>query len=156
MQEFADQHPALFFCLVFPTMWVLVGFLIALVGGWSQLAGRYRTEREFPQHKRWLQSAQMRFTIGYNSVLTLASDSEGLCMGVITPFRMGHPPLFIPWTAIQVEEPKRYMFFMSRMLRLGPDAIPLRLRQRTAQFLLEPRGAASVPVAGTISSSFSS
>lgn len=96
----------------------------------------------------------MRLGVNYNSVLTLASDAEGIYMGVMVLFRIGHPRLFIPWGQIQVEEPRRWLFFMAQRLYLGPDRIPLRLRMRPAQFLLEPRGGENSPAAGTVSSTF--
>jgi len=75
-------------------------------------------------------------------------------MGAFVLFRAGQPPLFIPWGEIELEEPRRWWFFMTRRLYLGPDRIPLRLRLRTAQFLLEPRGGESVAAIGTVSSTF--
>jgi len=158
MQELFDQHPAAFFSVMFPTMWLTIGFLIARIGGWGLLAEKYRTDREFPRRKRWMQSAQMRFGTNYNSVLTLASDSEGIYMRVMSLFRMGHPPLFIPWAEIQVDEPRRWLLWKRVALQLGTEAVPLRLYERTAKFLLEPRGGmdavGNAAATGTISSSF--
>jgi hypothetical protein len=157
MQAFMDQYPgwsAAGFVVYFAALWMGVGFLISMVSGWHSLAERYRTDRPFPTHKRWMQSAKMRFSCGYNSILTLASDSEALYLGVLAPFRVGHPRLFVPWGNIRVEEPKRYLFLMSRMLRLGPDAIPLRVREPLAQFLLGPRGDTNTAAPGAVSSTF--
>lgn len=142
MQESAQQHwPfwAVGFPIYFVGLWVGVSALISLAGGWWGLAKRYRTERTFPAHKRSLQRGQMRAGTGYNGVLTLASDAEGLYLGVMFLFRVAHPPLFIPWSEIEIEEPKRWLFFLVQRLRLGPDRIPLQLRERLAQFLLSER-----------------
>lgn len=157
MQTFLNQHPvwsAFAFVIYFVALWTGVGFIIGLVSGWHSLAERYKTDRMFPDHKRRMRSAKMRFSASYNNVLTLASDLEGLYLGVFVVFRVGHPPLFVPWSEIQVDEPKRYFFLMSRMFYLGPNRVPFRIREPLAQFLLQPRGGSNAPTPGTISSSF--
>lgn len=144
MQEFVNQHPALFI-LAIAAFFLLTSVVamggVAVVGGWRSLAGRYRTERELPEHRRSLQRAQMRLGTNYNNILTLGSDADGLYMAMPKLLSLGHPRLFIPWSEIQVEEPQRWFFFMTRRLRLGPDRIPLRVREALADFLLEARGA---------------
>jgi uncharacterized membrane protein YgcG len=143
MQELANQHPALFMVAIVAffllTSMVAMGG-VAAVGGWRSLAGRYRTERALPEHRRSLQRAQMRLGTNYNNILTLGSDAEGLYMAMPKLLSLGHPRLFIPWSEIQVEDPQRWFFFMTRRLRLGPDRIPLRVREALADFLLETRG----------------
>src|ERR1035437_4807275 len=144
MEEFARQHPAVFpaaFPGFFVVLWVAVGCIVRMVGGWWGLAQRYRTERPFPDHRRRMQNGQMRSAVGYNNVLTLASDPEGFYMGVMFFFRLGHPRLFIPWADIEIEAPKRWLFFKVQTLRLGPDRIPLRLREPLVDFLLVGKGA---------------
>lgn len=82
----------------------------------------------------------MRAGIGYNNVLTLASDPEGLYLGVMILFRMGHPNLFVTWSEIEFEEPKQWLFYKVQTLRLGPDRTPLRLRVSLVDFLLVGKG----------------
>ena len=139
MQDFATQHPAMFVGCIFAwtaIMWAVVGVTISLVSGWRSLSGSYTTAREFPEHKRRMQSAQMRAATKYNNILTLASDAEGITMGLSIRMFPGHPRLFVPWVDVVVEEPRRYLFVMMRTLRLGPDGIPLRMREPLAEFLL--------------------
>lgn len=146
MQGFADSHPVLFWFGTFIPLWLTIGYAVALLSGWRSLAEHYRTDRPFPGHKRWMQSAKLRLGAGYNNALTLGSDADGIYMAVLFLFRMGHPPLFIPWGDIQIDEPKRFLFLMSRKFRLGPDGIPLRVREPLAQFLLQANtGAVTVP-----------
>jgi hypothetical protein len=78
MQQFLDQNPGVLSAGFFLLLWLTIGFVVAAIGGWRSLGERYRTDREFPSHKRWMQTAQMRFLTGYNHVLTVASDSEGI------------------------------------------------------------------------------
>lgn len=142
MQEFETQHPAMFVVCAFAgsaILWVGIGVVISLVSGWRSLAGRYRTEREFPEHKRRMQSARMRAFTGYNNILTLSSDAEGITMGMTVNLFPGHPRLFVSWADVVVEEPKRTLWVTMRTLRLGPGGIPLRLSEGLVQFLLETK-----------------
>jgi hypothetical protein len=88
----------------------------------------------------------MRVGANYNNILTLGSDGEGITMGLTINLFPGHPPLFIPWVDVQVEEPKRYFFVMMRTLRLGPGGIPLRVREPLAEFLLAGKATGGVVV----------
>jgi len=143
MQVFVSQHPGLYgvgFASCFVVLWVVSGFLVGLASGWQILAERYRTELEYPVHRRRMQSAQMRALIGYNNVLTLGSDMEGIYLGMPFLFRIGHPRLFVPWAEIEIEAPKRWLLFEVQTLRLGVNRIPLRLRVSLVDFLLASRG----------------
>jgi hypothetical protein len=138
MEEFIQHHPVLFavgFAVYFVVLWAAVSCIVSLTGGWWGLAQRYRTERPFPAHKRRMQNGQMRLAVGYHNVLTLASDAEGIYLGVVFLFRLGHPRLFLPWTGVEIEAPKRWLFSNVQTLRLGPDRIPLRLRVTLVDFL---------------------
>jgi hypothetical protein len=120
---------------VIPVLWI-VGFF----SGWHALSRRYRNEMPFPAHRRTMQSGTMRGGASYNNVLRLGSDSGGIYLGMPFFFRIGHPQLFIPWHEIEVEEPRRWFFVTVQTLRLGPERIPLRLRQPVVDFLRQGRG----------------
>ena len=50
LQHFIDQHPAVFaaiFPIYFLCLWLLVGAIISLIGGWFSLAKVYRTRVPF-------------------------------------------------------------------------------------------------------------
>jgi hypothetical protein len=142
MHDFVSQYPRLFsLSAVGLAVVAWMGLVLSWLSGWRSLAERYRTEREFPAHRRRMQSAMMQGGIGYNNILTLGSDAAGLYLRLPAVFRFGQPPLFVPWTDIAVDDPTEVLFQTRQTLRLGPDAIPLRVRMRLAQFLLEGRGA---------------
>jgi hypothetical protein len=92
-----EELVARYFWLFFVGAWVLASLLISLAGGWAQLSHDFRT-RDEPRGPRWrFQSARLRFGVGYNGVLTFAVDPMGLWISIFPLFRVGHPPLFIPW-----------------------------------------------------------
>jgi len=157
MQVVTSQHPAIFgvFSIaLLAIIWIAIGLLISWITGWRALAERYKTDREFPEHKRWMQSARMRAGVRFNHALTLGSDAEGIYVGMTLPMFPGNPRLFIPWSDVRVEEPQRLLWLMMRALRLGTDGIPLRVREPLAEFLLQPRGGMNATVPGIVSSTF--
>lgn len=112
--------PPAWFGYVFPAafaaFWCLISWLISFVGGWSRLANRYRC-REAVVGTEWrFQSAEMRrFAPGnYGSCLRILANQDGIGFSVLFPFRIGHPPLFFPWSEIMVEQ-KTVLFFFKRV-----------------------------------------
>lgn len=83
--------------LLFVTIWLAVSLVLSFVGGWRVLAREYRAPHAVPEtgwiERRVLFSGQAR----YRNVLRLTADKSGVYLAVAFPFRIGHPPLFIPW-----------------------------------------------------------
>jgi len=74
LQHWIDQHPSAFaaiFPIYFLSIWLSVGAIVSLVGGWHSLAKVYRTRVLFDGVKWRMQSGQMRWLANYNRVLTL-------------------------------------------------------------------------------------
>ena len=152
-----NQHQVLFASEVFAlfAVWFsFVSWVTSLAAGWRSLARKYRTDREFPEHRRRMQRAAMRSGVRINNVLTIGSDVEGIYVGLTIPIMLGYPRLFIPWTDILVEEPRRWMFYRTQRLVVGRERIGFRIREPLAQFLLEPRGGNAATAPGMIGSSF--
>jgi hypothetical protein len=116
-------------------------FLISLITGWHELGKIYALSGNF-EGKRWhFQNGNMRFGSHYGACLTVGADSTGLLIAVISPLRIGHPPLFIPWSEISVVD-VRYFFALSRTqfrFQKAPK-IPLYLRLPFARQLREAAG----------------
>jgi hypothetical protein len=138
-----------YFVVVFAAYFLVIGvaacLLIARFGGWSALAARYRTERLFPAHQRRFQSGRMRTSISYNNILTVASDQQGIILGLPFFLRLAHPRLFIPWAEIEIEEPTQWFFLSVQTLLLGPERVPLRLRTSLVDFLLKAKAVSDLP-----------
>lgn len=52
----------------------------------------------------------MRF-VNYGSCLMLGANAEGLFVSVLFFFRVGHPPLFIPWSEVESATHYRSLLF---------------------------------------------
>ena len=143
LQHWIDQHPSAFaaiFPIYFLCLWLLVGAILSLIGGWFSLAKVYRARVPFNGTKWRGQSGQMRWLTNYNRVLTLGASQEGLYLACMFLFRFLHPPLLIPWSEIKVRRKKGWVFEYA-IFTLGHElGIPLRIRAKLAERLRNEAG----------------
>lgn len=102
------------FAIVFPIFWASVIWLISQLSGWGRLARRYRALQP-ASGQRWSWQYGMIGWAGYNGVLNLTANAEGLFMETLWLFGFGHPRLFIPWQ--EFHEAKVNHFFFRRQVR---------------------------------------
>lgn len=107
-----EQLWVLFFPVIFVGMWTLISYMIATMGGWDTLATLYPCNSKFKGKLFRFSSGRFGAMAGYGSCLTLGSNPQGLYLAVWFPFRIGHPPLFIPWSDITAHN-KKLLFFPS-------------------------------------------
>ncbi|MDE3164112.1 MAG: hypothetical protein KGL64_12710 [Acidobacteriota bacterium] len=155
MQTSSNPLPPYFlplFPVVFFGVWALVGLLISSLSGWWVLASRFSTdEQPFGEVKTagpLFYGIYLRFWTHYSSVVRITAAHDALYLSVLFLFRIGHPPLRIPWNEIQFSTTtyflRRYM-----VLTLGTnEQIPLRISQRMARNLglTERFSAPSAPI----------
>ena len=98
------------FAIGFPVMWVAVSLLLSHMGGWAKLAEHY-TDRGEEQGKTYYMRSGYVGAVNYKSCLILRVCENGLRLSVLFPFRIGHPPLFIPWDQFHSISEKRVFFF---------------------------------------------
>ena len=104
-----------FVMLAIPLMagfWSLVIALVSLIGGWHSLAKLYRREETTftigdggPVEKyRWasLKLGPKFFPTNYGNCTTVSLSDRGIGLSVMPLFRSLHPPLLIPWSAIEI------------------------------------------------------
>jgi hypothetical protein len=97
------------YILIFITLWICVCKLISVFDGWKTLSQDYQTNSAFDGQKLWFRSVGMRRGTNYSSCITLGVNKYGLYISILPIFRVGHPPLFIPWTDISTEEANRHL-----------------------------------------------
>lgn len=101
------------FAFAFPLFWIAVSLLLAHMGGWAKLAEKYpevRNRVESPSETYRMRSGSVGAT-NYSKCLNLRVYDDGLRVSVLLPFRIGHPPLFIPWDQFHSVSEKRVLFF---------------------------------------------
>ncbi len=94
--------------ILFVGIWVFVSYLISVIGGWGALAKHYPAESTFSGEM--FRRGSGRLGMGnYGGCLTLGTNVKGLYLAVAFIFRVGHPPLFVPWQDITAKpQPGRF------------------------------------------------
>jgi hypothetical protein len=88
------------FFISFVLLWIAVGFIVAQLSGWAELAHHYRATNRFEGRKLRFRSSKMRLNMQYNNCLTVGLNAQTMYLAVLLPFRIGHPPLTIPWNEV--------------------------------------------------------
>lgn len=87
--------------LSFVFVWCAVCWVLAFVGGWRRLAGRFRATGPRPIGKNfWMMSGAIGGTT-FRGALNVTVAPQGLYMSAFPLFRAGHPPLLVPWTVFK-------------------------------------------------------
>ena len=127
------------FALYFVALWSVICYSISWFSGWHRLAQQFRCERSF-EGERWrFRSGLMRWNTRFGGALMLGANREGFFIAVLFLFRIGQPPLFIPWSEITIRQ--RQWWAMSQTgFVLGSEAqIPLWVRKKLGDQILAYR-----------------
>jgi hypothetical protein len=116
-----------------------ISSLIGLLSGWHKLSERFRAESE-PYGEihgagPFFYYVQMCYRVNYGSLIRVIAANDALYLSALFPFRIGHPPLCIPWKEIQLS---RIRSFLRRyvVLTLGEEErIPMRISERMGRKL---------------------
>jgi hypothetical protein len=142
MQANANQLPP-YFLLIVPTVMVgilcFISFLSGVLSGWQKLSQRFRAQSEpcgetksagpFPY------TVYTRYWSHYNSMIRMTAAEDALYLSMIFVFRIGHPPLRIPWSEIEFGRTK-FLWRSYVVLTLGEqERIPMRISERMASKL---------------------
>jgi hypothetical protein len=122
MQDPTTDLALPYIVIAFAIFWALVIGLISLLSGWQRLAQRYRATLP-PTGRCWTWQYGMVGWAGYNGVLNLTANNQGLFMEVLWLFGFGHPRLFIPWQDFR--EAKIVNYFFRRQVKAQVGFPPL-------------------------------
>jgi hypothetical protein len=98
------------FLLVFPLMWIGISLLLSQLGGWARLAKHFPDDPDAVGTNYRFRSGAIGMA-NYGSCLSLRVCERGLRLSVLFLFRIGHPPLFIPWEQFHSLNEKRFLLF---------------------------------------------
>jgi hypothetical protein len=86
-------------------------------------AGKQHPASGEPTGRRCFMQYGVVGNIYYRSILTIHTAPNGFYLSVWLPFRIGHPPLFIPWQ--EVRNATTYPFWWFEMVEfdVGPPTI---------------------------------
>jgi hypothetical protein len=105
----SPEPSPIYFPFFFVGMWVLVCFFLSIMDGWQWLSEKYSFKNKFEGKKHGGISG-MLCGVGFHGILSAGADKNGLYLSVLFPFRIGHPPLFIPWEEITCGKQKILFF----------------------------------------------
>lgn len=113
--------------LALPLSWCAITWFMGQSSGWRGLAKEYRTQQP-PTGKRWgWQSGSIGWT-GYNGILILTANAQGLFIETNWFFRFGHPRLFVPWSDFHHLRVEQSSFLRKATARIGhPTVATVRL-----------------------------
>jgi len=119
--------------------WCIGTFLGSVGSGWHALSRRFRAEPESRGKWRVISpfsfSVRLRRWADYSSFIRIANEEDALCLGVVFSYRVGHPPLRIPWTEIKIARTTS-LWQQFVLLTLGDqERIPMRITERMARKL---------------------
>lgn len=84
----------------FVALWVGILLLTSRIGGWHRLARRYRATERTTVGRSIPYVTGMVGISRYKRVLSVTTGEHGMFVETRWIFRIGHPPLFIPWSEI--------------------------------------------------------
>lgn len=127
------------FAIFFVILWSCICILISFVSGWFALSRRFKSQSEPYGETRsagpFFYTVYTRFWGHYSSVIRITSADDALYLSVLFLFRIGHPPLCIPWKEIKIGKTK-FLWRKYVVLTLGEqERIPMRISERMASKL---------------------
>ena len=99
--------------LVFVVTYLAMCVAISFLGGWRELAKRFRSDKSIEGERFRFRSVAMgwsAFPVTYGGCLFATVGPKGFRLSVSFPFFLLHPPLVIPWAEVERCEPVRYWF----------------------------------------------
>ena len=90
------------FPFIFIGGWAYVSFSLSKKSGWNSLKEVFRYKKGFStdiENIAFFSGNSKIGDVSYNG-LRVGTCNEGIILKVYLPFRIGHPPLFIPWSNI--------------------------------------------------------
>jgi hypothetical protein len=124
------------FPIYFIGLWLFVGKIISLFGGWNKLSAQYRWENT-PTPTRWLrfQSMGLNSLTTYRHCMDIGFCETGLVLKPFILFRFGHPPLFFRWEELSLEDVKRFFVAETKVTTRKVPSVEIFFRKSTGQRL---------------------
>jgi hypothetical protein len=97
----------------FVAIWLAICVLLSMIGGWHELSRRFESDTPIDGELFRFASGVMGyplFTVNYRRCLSMTVGPRGIALAVAFPFRLLHPRLVIPWSAVERCELVTYWF----------------------------------------------
>jgi len=110
---------------------LLISALLSLMGGWHELALRFRSDNPVDGERFRFRSGSLGhglFPVSYGGCLFATVGAAEFALSVLFPFRFMHPRLVIPWSAVESCERVSFWFMDHVEVRISGFSRRLRLR----------------------------
>jgi len=139
MQARVEPFLALIVVISVVAFWCGILYFISFLTGWHALTRRFRAEAvpygDIKSAGPLFYTIYMRYWEHYSSAVRLTAAADALYASILLPFRIGHPPLRIPWNEIQFGRAQRFMFRYVELKLGNEEKIPVRISLRMARNL---------------------
>jgi hypothetical protein len=108
--------------LFFVGLWVTICLVLSLLGGWRRVAHQY-PGRTSPSGKCFRMQSGSFGWVNYGNCLNIQTSAEGIDVAIMLPFRLGHPPLFIPWEAVENPRVRKFLCLSSVRFDIGSPRV---------------------------------
>lgn len=129
------------FLVSFAVLWVGVVALLAWASGWRAPAERFRSTRPVDGERFRFVSGSIGtskwFPVYYRGALFITINGEGFLLSIFFPFRLGSPPLFIPWTEAESVTEEAAWFVNRAVVRLRGLPTIIMIAGRAGQRMAE-------------------
>jgi hypothetical protein len=129
------------FILAWLAVWTVATCSISRLSGWSFLAHKFKATTQIDGDEyRFVSGSIGRrvLPVNYGHCLFVTVGKTGLHLSMFLPFRLGSPPLFIPWSEIEEVKAKRFLYlFPSVTLRMNESWPLISLRGRIHNAILD-------------------
>ncbi len=133
------MSPALIAAVIFLGMLGIASVLGAFLEGWPALTAKYRLQSRFEGRRHWLSLARMNY--GFGTLVVVGANGQGLYLAGSLIFRLGHPPVFIPWSAVRTTPLLTWQrLWDTHVLTFAGTRAQLILRRSLAQELYDDAG----------------
>lgn len=116
--------------IVLPALWCALVLFLSYLGGWQVLAASYEA-KDPPRGTLFSGLTGAVGIVSYRNCLKVHAASDGFFLTVPVFFRIGHKPLFIPWSAVRNRKPVKILWYEAVNFEVGsPRVAELRLPPR--------------------------
>lgn len=108
--------------VVFLVVWVSACKLISLLG-WRDLAKRHQALLPASGVPYFAQSLDIGRFAKYKGCVTIHTSKAGIHLAVFAIFRIGHPPIFFPWSAVRLLKEQQGLLNQRFLYDLGTPRV---------------------------------
>lgn len=106
----------------FACLWIFITFVLSQ-SAWAKLAKHFKFDGPFEGTRIGVTISARINEVSYSNVLIMKCNAQGLYLYTVVMFKLFHPPILIPYSAIVRVTEKKFLFSRSHVLTIGNPVI---------------------------------